>query len=55
MGASNAEIILSVVVLPAPFGPSSPVMAPSGAVKETSRTAAMAPNCLPSALASIIG
>ena len=38
-GAISPASMRSVVVLPAPFGPSRPVMRPSGALKLTSRTA----------------
>src|SRR5829696_3740509 len=38
-GVMSAASMRSVVVLPAPFGPSRPVMRPFGASKLTSRTA----------------
>src|SRR5258708_10879561 len=44
-GFTRVAIMRSVVVLPAPLGPSSPVIEPSGAVNETSRTASMGPKC----------
>jgi hypothetical protein len=40
-GVMSAASMRSVVVLPAPFGPSRPVMRPFGASKLTSRTAWM--------------
>src|SRR5258708_4676329 len=43
VGVTSVEIIRNVVVLPAPLGPRSPVIAPSGAVKVTWRTASMNP------------
>src|SRR6185437_10330641 len=43
----------SVVVLPAPFGPRRPVIAPSQAVKETLRTASTSPKRLARLRASI--
>ena len=45
-GTISVDSIRSNVVLPAPLGPSSPVIDPSGAVNETSRTARTSP-CLP--------
>ena len=42
----SPQIRPRVVVLPAPFSPSSPVMAPSGAVNEMSRTACTGPKLL---------
>src|SRR5471030_1681773 len=43
VGTTRVAIMRSVVVLPAPLGPRSPVMKPSGAVKLTSRTASTSP------------
>ena len=42
-GTSTLRIIRIVVVLPAPFGPSKPNVAPAGMAKVTPRTAATAP------------
>src|SRR5690242_7155083 len=44
----------SVVVLPAPFGPSRPVISPSRAVNDTPSTAFTAPNALWRFLTSIM-
>jgi len=52
-GRSTVYSMRSVVDLPAPFGPRSPVMRPSAARKLTSRTAATAPNRFDSPRASI--
>ena len=52
-GRSTVYNIRSVVDLPAPLGPSSPVMRPSAALKLTSRTASTAPKRLARASTSI--
>jgi hypothetical protein len=39
VGRTRLQIILIVVVLPAPFGPSSPITCPAGTVSVTSFTA----------------
>src|SRR5688500_9256263 len=54
VGATSVEIMRSVVVLPAPFGPRRPVIAPSGAVKVTWRTACTSPKCFARSLTSIM-
>src|SRR3977135_2849097 len=54
-GAMTVYKMRSVVDLPAPFGPSSPVMRPSAARKLTSRTAGTRPKCFLRLLASITG
>src|SRR3981081_4633839 len=54
-GAMTVYKMRSVVDLPAPFGPSSPVMRPSAARKLTSRTAVTRPKCFLRLLASITG
>src|SRR5258706_4386279 len=53
LGVTRVEIMRSVVVLPAPLGPRSPVMEPSGAVKLTWRTACTSPKCLARSSVSI--
>src|SRR4029078_13485061 len=52
-GASTVDRILRHVDLPAPFGPSRPVILASAAAKLTPSSARTAPNCLPSASTSI--
>src|ERR1700730_10206545 len=54
-GAMTVYKIRSVVDLPAPLGPSNPVMRPSAARKLTSRTAVTRPKCFLRLLASITG
>src|SRR5258706_4010823 len=54
VGTTSVEIIRNVVVLPAPLGPRSPVMAPSGAVKVTWRTASTSPKRFASSWTAII-
>src|SRR5258706_3861556 len=54
VGTTSVEIIRNVVVLPAPLGPRSPVMAPSGAVKVTWRTASTSPKRFARSWTSII-
>src|SRR5690606_8635804 len=43
-GFSKPVMVLNIVVLPAPFGPMSPVMRPSSMVRLTSSTAVLPPN-----------
>src|SRR5262245_42638052 len=43
------------VVLPAPFGPSSPTIAPAGTSKSSASSARVSPKSLPSPTASIAG
>src|SRR5258708_30670271 len=43
VGVRSVEIMRRVVVLPAPWGPRSPVIEPSGAVNVTRRTACTSP------------
>src|SRR5262245_58338059 len=54
-GLSTVYNMRSVVDLPAPFGPSRPVICPSRALKLTPRTATTLPNDLHSPRASNIG
>ncbi|MGW5668513.1 hypothetical protein [Micromonospora sp. NPDC003776] len=44
VGASNVISILISVVLPAPFGPSSPKTTPCGTTRSTRSTTTAAPN-----------
>src|SRR6202040_3851511 len=53
-GVSTPYSMRKVVDLPAPLAPKMPVIAPSRATKETSRTASMSPNRLLKPEASII-
>src|SRR5690348_6433691 len=46
VGASTPRIMLMVVVLPAPLGPTSPTISPGATSKLTSSTALSAPNDL---------
>src|SRR5271165_1839138 len=46
VGSRTPRIMLMVVVLPAPLGPSSPTISPRSTVKETSSTAVTGPYCL---------
>src|SRR5579862_8338775 len=55
VGATSVPIMRSVVVFPAPLGPSSPVIAPSGARNVTSFTAWTGPKAFASAWVSITG
>ena len=45
-GTTSPAIIDTVVVLPAPFGPSSPTSEPGSTLNDTSSTATSAPNDL---------
>jgi hypothetical protein len=53
-GRSSVASTRMVVVLPAPFGPSSPVTSPEGAVKVTSSRIRVPPRVLPSPVTTII-
>ena len=53
VGASSPAASCSRVVLPAPFGPTSPTTRPSGMASVQSRSAQVRPYCLPSPLASM--
>jgi hypothetical protein len=53
VGRVSVVIIRTVVVLPAPLGPSRPSTDPSGTTNETSSTATVSPKCLTRPSASI--
>ena len=53
VGFVSVVIIRTVVVFPAPLGPSSPSTVPRGTAKLTSSTASVSPNSLTSPSASI--
>ena len=53
VGVVSVVIMRTVVVLPAPLGPSSPSTEPLGTEKLTSSTAAVSPKCLTRFSASI--
>ena len=53
VGRLRVVIIRTVVVLPAPLGPSSPSTEPSGTTNETSSTASVSPKRLTRCSASI--
>jgi len=59
VGSVSVVIIRTVVVLPAPFGPSSPSTVPGGTAKLTPSTAglskAVPPNLLTRSMASMAG
>jgi hypothetical protein len=59
VGSVSVAIIRTVVVLPAPLGPSKPSTVPGATVKLTPSTAglstAVSPNLLTSSMASIAG
>jgi hypothetical protein len=54
-GRTSPQVMASVVVLPAPFSPRTPVMNRSGAVREMRIAAGTAPKLLRKCLISIIG
>ena len=51
----SVVIIRTVVVLPAPLGPSIPSTVPRGTLKLTPSTATVSPKCLTSCSASMAG
>ena len=53
VGRVSVVIIRTVVVLPAPLGPSRPSTEPSGTTKDTPSTATVSPKCLTRPSASI--
>ena len=53
LGASSPTASCSSVVLPAPFGPTSPTTLPSGMVRVQSWSAHFRPYCLPSPFVSM--
>jgi hypothetical protein len=53
-GFNTPQMVRRVVDFPAPLAPRRPVMAPSGARNETSRSAVTAPNCFLRLRTSII-
>src|SRR4029453_7859077 len=54
-GRSSVASTSMAVVLPAPFGPSSPTIAPAGTSKSSASSARVSPKSLPSPTASIAG
>src|SRR5690606_34830436 len=54
-GRNKVPKIFTVVVLPAPFGPSTPYTVPPGTVRSTPSTARVEPNVLTSPEVSIAG
>src|SRR4029453_1923870 len=54
-GRSSVASTSMAVVLPAPFGPSSPTIAPAGTSKSSESSARVSPKSLPSPTASIAG
>ncbi len=54
-GLNRSRIMRIVVVLPAPFGPSSPKISPPRSSNDTSSTARVLPNCLETCWTSTIG
>src|SRR4029453_13201011 len=55
VGCVSVVIIRTVVVLPAPLGPSRPSTVPGGTAKLTPSTAGLSPNLLTRSIASIAG
>jgi hypothetical protein len=55
VGFVSVVIIRTVVVLPAPLGPSRPSTVPGGTSKLTLSTAVLSPNLLTKSMASIAG
>ena len=55
VGVVSVVIIRTVVVLPAPLGPSMPSTVPSGTLRLTPSTATVSPKCLTRFSASMAG